>query len=529
MIDDSRPFPHFVRADFMKLKFLFAVLLAVTLAARAETNPPALVFNSAPVAPAELAVSLDECVSMALSHNLDLRISRYNPQLKVYALAYSVGSSYDPKLTAGGTRKWEKSRGIDLSSGQAPPTSQTTDSVNGNISGLAPWGMAYKLDATSQDKDGSISSSQSLPPFYTVDPYNSSSANVGLTLTQPLLKNSWTDNARWTVSLARKEILISEQQLRLTIMSTVTAVENAYYELIYARENLKVLTIALQLAQQSYEENKKRVEVGVMAPLDEKQAQAQVATRQADLLAAQLALHTAENTMKNLISDDYAKLQPTALLPTEMIVAISEQFNLQESWNRGLRQRPEMLQARLELEKAGLSLKYYRNQVYPQLDVVGSYGYAGSRSEFNGSLGDVQRGNQPYYTYGLTFSIPLGNVAARAQAKQGKLNVEQGLLAVKRQEQQIMVDIDNTIRAVQSTFERVSATREFAEDALAAEQKKLENGKSTSFVVLQLQGNLTTARSAEIRALADYKKALAAEAFAEATTLERRKIDVKMK
>jgi outer membrane protein TolC len=313
-------------------------------------------------------------------------------------------------------------------------------------------------------------------------------------------------------------------------MSTVTQVENAYYELIYARENLKVLTIALQLAQQSYEENKKRVEVGVMAPLDEKQAQSQVAARQADLLAAQLALHTAENALKNLISDDYAKLQPTTLLPTETIVAVSEQFNLQESWNRGLRQRPELLQAKLDLEKAGLTLKYYRNQIYPQLDAVGSYGYAGSRSEFSGALGDVRRGDQPFYTAGLKFSIPLGNVSARAQAKQGKLTVEQGLLAVKRQEQDIMVGIDNSIRAVQSAFERVSAThaaREFAEAALAAEQKKLENGKSTSFVVLQLQGNLTTARSSEIRALADYKEALANEAFAEGATLERRKIDVK--
>ncbi|MFM2294692.1 MAG: hypothetical protein RLZZ350_1105 [Verrucomicrobiota bacterium] len=518
----------------MKLNRLFAALFAVTLAARAETNPPALVFNPAPAAPAELAVSLDECVSMALSHNLDLQIVRYQPQLSVYSLSIALGG-YDPLFSANATRKHEE-KIYNISGTNAPTQPQTTDNVGGGISGLSPWGMSYNLAAATSDQDVFVADKNpninidGIP--YLVTPYRNSSASVGLTLTQPLLKDLWVDATRLRVSLARKDILISEQQLRLQLMTTVTAVENAYYELIYARENLKVLTIALQLAQQSYEENKKRVEVGVMAPLDEKQAQSQVAARQADLLAAQLALHNAENTMKNLISDDYAKLQPTALLPTEMIVAISEQFNLQESWNRGLRQRPEMLQSRLDLEKAGLSLKYYRNQIYPQLDVSGSYGYAGSHSEFSGALGDVQRGDQPFYSYGLKLSIPLGNVSARAQAKQGKLNVEQSLLSVKKKEQDIMVEIDNAIRAVQSTFERVSAThaaREFAEDALAAEQKKLENGKSTSFVVLQLQGNLTTARSAEIRALADYKKALAAEAFAEATTLERRKIDVKMK
>jgi outer membrane protein TolC len=131
----------------------------------------------------------------------------------------------------------------------------------------------------------------------------------------------------------------------------------------------------------------------------------------------------------------------------------------------------------------------------------------------------------------MQLTIPLGNVAARNRYKQGKVSVEQALLTTKKLEQDVMVQIDDAIKAAQTTFERVGATHQaklYAEAALDAERKKLENGKSTSFVVLQLQRDLTAASSDEIRALADYNKALAQVAFAEASTLQRRKIDVRV-
>jgi outer membrane protein TolC len=334
------------------------------------------------------------------------------------------------------------------------------------------------------------------------------------------------------VAVAKNRVKYTEQGLRQQLISTVSAVENAYYELIYARETVKVQAKALQLAEQLFQENKKRVEVGVLAPLDEKQAQSQMATRRADLLAAQRVLESRENTLKSLITDDYAAWHDIMLQPSESLVAIKQFMNVRDSWSRGLNNRPDLLQSKLDLERAGIQLKYYRNQLLPQLDAFGSYGRSGGGAVLNDTLTQFRRENDTYYIAGIQFSMPLGNMAARARYQSGKVTVEQAVLGLKKFEQGVMVQIDEAVKQAQSSFARVDATRqarEFAEAALEAEQKKLENGKSTSFNVLSLQTDLTTARSAEIRALADYNEALTALAQAEGSTLERRKIDVKVK
>ncbi|PYJ01066.1 MAG: hypothetical protein DME25_19040, partial [Verrucomicrobia bacterium] len=137
--------------------------------------------------------------------------------------------------------------------------------------------------------------------------------------------------------------------------------------------------------------------------------------------------------------------------------------------------------------------------------------FNGGGTEFSGALDVVQRADRSFYTYGAQVSIPLGNTSARNNYRSSKAAREQAVVALKRFEQTAMVQIDDAIRQAESSFERVDATRaarEYAELALQAEEKKLESGKSTSFQVLQLQRDLTTARGNEIRALADYNKAL---------------------
>jgi outer membrane protein TolC len=182
------------------------------------------------------------------------------------------------------------------------------------------------------------------------------------------------------------------------------------------------------------------------------------------------------------------------------------------------------------IERAGITLKLRQNQLWPELDLVGSYGHAERGTGYSDVLGDLPRGRAPRYSYGVVLDIPLGNRAARARYKSAKADQEQSLLEYKRLEQQIMVQIDDAVKMIRSSFERVEATRaarSFAQEALAAEQKKLENGKSTSFLVLQAQRDLTARRSEEIRALADYNNALAQLAWREGTIPERHKIVIK--
>ena len=161
-------------------------------------------------------------------------------------------------------------------------------------------------------------------------------------------------------------------------------------------------------------------------------------------------------------------------------------------------ERPDLLQARLNVEQQGIQLKYYRNQLFPELDLIGTYGFNGASREFSGTFEQYNEGNAPFYSYGAQMTIPLSNVGPRNQYKATKATLQQVALQFKQLEQNIMVEIDNAVEVAQSDYESVQATRQariYAEAALDAEQKNYAVGKSTTFTVLQLQNTLTADRS----------------------------------
>jgi outer membrane protein TolC len=177
------------------------------------------------------------------------------------------------------------------------------------------------------------------------------------------------------------------------------------------------------------------------------------------------------------------------------------------------------------LERQGVVLKYLKNQIFPQLDLVGSYGQLGANRDYRGALDGVHRGDSPFYTFGAVLSIPIGGSrSARANYRASKSELNQSLVRLKQLEQDIMVEIGIALEQARTRFAQVDATRQsrlFAEIALQAEQRKLDNGRTTSFVVLQLQRDLTTAQLAELAALTEYNKALAQLALREGSTLDK--------
>jgi len=198
---------------------------------------------------------------------------------------------------------------------------------------------------------------------------------------------------------------------------------------------------------------------------------------------------------------------------------------------KAVESRPEMLQAKINLEKQNLTIQYTKNQLFPELDLKASYGFNGGSALFGQTLDTIRQGTDPSYSYGIALTIPLENTAARNAYKSAKANLEQILLQAKKVETAIVVAVDNDVKTVRSDLLRVDATRkasQYAQDALQAGQVRLRAGSTTSFEVLQLQSNLTTARAAEIRALADYNIALEQLALDEGVTLERSKIDLRM-
>jgi outer membrane protein TolC len=246
----------------------------------------------------------------------------------------------------------------------------------------------------------------------------------------------------------------------------------------------------------------------------------------------QRVLDAQENVLKSLITDDFASWHSVRVSPAENLIAVPPIVNLQESWERAMRLRPDLVQARLDVQRSEITVRLDRNQLFPQLDLVGQYGYAGREKELNGAFGQIKGQDNPFWYYGASISFPLGNRVARSNYKAAKAQREQSELILKQKEQSVMVSVDDAVKLVQTDFARVEATREarlFAEAALDAEQKKLENGKSTSFFVLQFQRDLTAARFQEIQALAEYNNALAQLAFQEGTTFERHRLNVEVK
>ena len=170
--------------------------------------------------------------------------------------------------------------------------------------------------------------------------------------------------------------------------------------------------------------------------------------------------------------------------------------------------------------------------LFPELDLIGTYGFNGGSREFSGTFNQIHEGNAPFYSYGAQLTMPLSNLGPRNQYKSTKATLQQIVLQLKQLEQNAMVQIDNAVKQAQSAYQSVDATRQariYAEAALDAEQKKYAVGKSTTFTVLQLQNSLTSARSQEIRSLANYNEALANLSQQEGHTLERHGIKLEAK
>ena len=467
-------------------------------------------------------LSLEDCIKIALEHNLDIQVARLEPELAGFSLRGTYGS-YEPFLSLSGSHANAESTNGDKSE---------TDSVSGAVGGFLPWGMDYSLGLRMSDSYGTTLDNVATN-FFVRNPFESASANAGFfEVRQPLLKNFWVDSTRLSIFINKNELKVSELSLRQQIMSTITAVESSYYNFIFAEENVKVQEKALQLAEQLVADNRRRVELGALAPLDEKQAESQAAAGRADLLDARARRDSAHRNLKSLLSDEYSEWIDATIQPTETLKVVPQHFDLHKSWSKGEVSRPDLLSARLRLENQDQRVKLSRNQKLPSLDIVGDAGYAGAGDEFSSAFKQVRRSDYPYYSYGIEMTIPLGNTVARNNYKSAKTTREQLALRYKQLEQNVLIGIEEAIADARTSLERTDATRQaalYAEDALKAEQTKLDKGKSTSFIVLDLQSKLTAARSAEIRALADYNIALASLALNEGSTLERRGVNLQVK
>ncbi|HEY0454854.1 MAG TPA: TolC family protein, partial [Verrucomicrobiae bacterium] len=351
-------------------------------------------------------------------------------------------------------------------------------------------------------------------------------------LRQPLLKDSWIDLPRMTISIAKKNLAISQYNLQLKMMQIVQSTQNAYYDLVAAEDNIKVQEKALELADRAYNNAKERVRVGTVQPLTEKSAQAALAGIRADLLAAQRQRDFVENVLKSLLSDHFEAWHNVTVHPAEKLLAIPQTYNLQASWLNGFTYRPDFNLARTEIERQGIKLKFAQNQMFPTLDITASIGRSSVDQSLTGAFGDISSGKDPEWSIGFVLNVPFTFAQERANVKIARIQLQQLELTLQQLRESILVSIDDSVKQAQIAYERIIAQREarsYNEIALEAEMKRMEAGTVTSYEVLQFQRDLTRSRGLEIQALADYNKALAHLYFNEGTILRRNGIELKVK
>jgi outer membrane protein TolC len=271
------------------------------------------------------------------------------------------------------------------------------------------------------------------------------------------------------------------------------------------------------VAQKLYDDNKKQVEIGTLAPIEVVRAEAQLATAQQALVAAQSAVLQLEAVLKSALSRNGLASLPILeahVIPTDPIrIPATEAIQpVQDLVSQALDSRPDVAQSRIQLNNADIILSGTRNALLPTLNAIGDFrsnALVGSQNTITGPVlpqtGQIQ--NPPTYSIGLSLNIPLRNRAAQANMATASVNLRQNQLFLQRQINQIRVDVQNAITAVnqaRTQYEAAVKGRVLQEQTLDADQKKLALGATTVYQVIQDQRDLTTAAAAEVTAQATY-------------------------
>lgn len=477
----------------------------------AAPKQPANVQVYAP--PMLLQLNVDKAVEMALANNLDIAIQRFQPQIAAEAIEFQRGA-YDPFLSL--SIEKEISDRPNLFADRVFPIVHSDQTrFSGSLTGNTPIGLEYSFTATMTR----IFQAGDKNPDYL--------GFAGIEVRQHLLRDFGVLPNNAQLYIAQKDKLRSEQDFASIVMTIVADTKKAFYELQFAIHQVEIQEKALLLAQSLLSDNRKKLAAGVLSHLDVVQAESAVAKAESDLLLAHQIRHTQENQFKALITRDIYGWRQTRIEPLNGNEAAPILLDTEESMRQGLANRPEYLSAKYLVEREKINVQFQWNQGLPTLDLIASYGANSDNVGLSRSIEDIIHGDTPTKSVSVEFSTPIPNRQGEANYRTARLNVASALEQFKKAEQVVLIEVDNSLRTVESNYKRVQATdnaRRYAEEALRAEQTKFDAGTSTNFLVLQAQQNLTQARGEHYRAIADYNKSITDLYRSEGTILTRHNI-----
>lgn len=471
-----------------------------------------------------IPLTLDQAIGLTLANNQDLNVTVNAAQASQFSLFSNYGI-YDPLLQAFVTRAHNEQPTASQLSGATVLQTDLSDG-GAQVSQLIPWGGTFTLGfAGNKTKTNST--------FFDVNP--SFTAGLTASVNQPLLRNFGQLPTNWLIETARNTRDSAYQGFVRSVQATVNSTEQAYWDLAYAYENLKVKQEAKRLAVELNRITKIKIDVGSLAPIDIVQTEADMATADQDIINAEGAIGQAQDQLKRLLNFDPTTWNAAPILPIDPVRVEQQVFDLEQGVTTALVRRPEIISQRYNVASGQVRYAYYQDQVLPSLNLQASYGHNGLdglttlpdgtvvNGGFGGAVDQMFSRDFKNWRVGLVFSYPILNRQARGARGVAQYNLETQKAQLTVLQQDIIVSVRIAHRAIDTASKQIVAAakgRELAERNLDAARKKYDNGMTTSFEVSKITNDLSDARTRELNALVIYRKAVSAYHNAIADILE---------
>ena len=461
-----------------------------------------------------LKITVKDAILIALENNRSLAVERINPSIQK-TFEDQERAVFDPTAEAKVSTQRNDSKSLNQSG------SYTENSVNDVIQGSVslkeffPTGTFVEVDAVTKTTDSNLYN----------EPY--SSTRLGLSVTQSLLRGYGTDVNLALLRQSRLETDITQYEFRGFSEYLLAQVETTYWDYALSQRQMEIVEESLKIAKQQIADTEEMIRVGTMAEAELAAVQAEVAAQQQGLINARSTMESTRLRLLGFLNppgksfwDREVNLVHPPTLPEIKLDEVETHVEV------AIRMRPEMNQAKLDIQKEKIDIVRTKNGMLPRMDLFITFGKTGYADSFSGSVNDIN-GESYDVKVGLNFEYPIFNRDAEAQHKRALLRRDQAERALDNLKQLVELDVRNAYIEVNRTKEQITAstaTRKFQEEKLRIETEKFRVGLSTNFFVAQAQRDLLVSRISEVQAVVNYLKALISFYRLEGSLLERRGI-----
>jgi outer membrane protein len=477
-------------------------------------------------------ITVDDAVKFGLERNLNLAVQRLNPELQDINVVAAT-TVYQPQLTANVQRSSSTTTPtsqLQVGGGAGGATTSNNLAYNANVVQPVKWWGGQMSANFNNSRQDSNSNNATLNPQY--------SSTWTAQYTQPLLRDRVIDTQRRTIITSQIQRDISDINLKAQISNLAADIRNAYWDFVFAVESVAAANRSLEIATKLVEDNKIKVDVGTMAPIDVVQAQAEEARMRQSLVQAQNTRRTTELALKRLIvggTDDpiwTSTLDPTDRPERNFTPQVVDEAALQGAISRALNERTDIAVVRKQIDSNNINMKFLRDQTLPILDLAVNYGVQGVggtqlvRSQggvlgsqvvntIPGGIGDalssLLRARNPRWTVGVNVTYPIGLNTSDTALARSRVQLNQNQSQLKLLQLQVENDVTTAAINLRNSAEAVEVSRlsmQLSEQRLAAEQSKFEVGMSTNFQVVQAQRDLDDAVNVLLRSVLSYQRSL---------------------